>query len=899
MDCRKAKKLINLYLDGEADSSQEKILFSHIGKCKNCQARFWEIRDLHRTIKSVSTVKLPLDFRNLIMDGIRTDKSRHLHRPTIFRTVIIMGSAAIVLLLGLTVAWRIRGINEVAPDIPEIKQQIAPTRVDVAISVNSNSPKPEGTAIAITASPTEPGEYAYSFDWDNDGSYDILEQLEPSASYVWNDDGIYTVGIGLKDRYGNIHRTTISVEVTDLVPTAEFAWTSEAQDEGSKILFTNASASLLDSIAQYSWDFGDALGKSIEQNPTYIYKDNGVYEVILTVTDDDGSTISKNAKLEINNIAPSLAAGTDQVVDEGTFVNISHIFTDPGTADSHTATIDWGDGTVETKILVKESSGQSGPETEANGTISGEHVYADNGTYHVTLTVTDDDGASASEALTVTVNNVAPLVLIGADQEVSEGALIGLDSSIFIDLGNHDAHTATIDWGDGKIEAGKIRSVASESSSQTVGVNGILTNKHIYTDNGTYEVTLTVIDDDGASSSKILTIKVSNTAPSVVAGVDQRINEGTSVSLASSVFNDPGNNDTHTATIDWGDGTVEAGTVSIKSEFPTSILGVNGTVIGNHTYSNNGLYTVTLKIKDDDGAYGSDALTVAVNNQPPAVGPISIPAFDGSSPVAVVNTTIEAIASFEDPGTGDNHTIEWDWGDGSILTEAANKDDFGSISGKHTYNAPGVYRAMLKVIDSDGDWNISSFEYIVVYDPDDEFVAGSGQIGSPPEAYISNPEFSGQAIFGFVSKYKKGADISTSDAELRFHVANIDLHSTEVQWFAVTDSDMQFSGRGTINGLGDYGFILTATDGGTSSDKGVDRFRVRIWEEQNIDGVTRKLVVYDNQVNDKTDVLLASVMLKQKENAGIPRVIFGYAMAAFLVTQLSIGIGMALQYLTK
>ena len=57
----------------------------------------------------------------------------------------------------------------------------------------------------------------------------------------------------------------------------------------------------------------------------------------------------------------------------------------------------------------------------------------------------------------------------------------------------------------------------------------------------------------------------------------------------------------------------------------------------------------------------------------------------------------------------------------------------------------------------------------------------------------------------------------------------------------VTLSRAQYKGRGTINGGGDYGFLLTAIDG--QSTGGSDRFRIKIWDR--LTGV----VVYDNQMD--------------------------------------------------
>jgi len=157
-----------------------------------------------------------------------------------------------------------------------------------------------------------------------------------------------------------------------------------------------------------------------------------------------------------------------------------------------------------------------------DGTVAGSHVYADNGAYTVTLTVTDDDGASTTDTLVVTVENVAPTVDAGIDQTVDEGDTVVLDPATFNDLGTLDTHTATIDWGDGTaVEAGTVTESPFGPPGSTAGMDGTVAGSHVYAlpatafagPYGDYTVTVTVIDDDSGSTSDTLVVRVHDVQP--------------------------------------------------------------------------------------------------------------------------------------------------------------------------------------------------------------------------------------------------------------------------------------------------------------------------------------------------------------------------------------------------
>jgi len=392
------------------------------------------------------------------------------------------------------------------PDLvlPSLSWDISNLYVDGTISVKhtdlaptaaftwSPEPQAEGSSIEFTDESTSSPDEIVSWSWDFGG---LGTSTEQNPSFTFMDDGSYTVTLTVTDDDESTNTVSHNVTVTDLGPTAAFTWSPEPQDEGVPVQFTDESTSSPDEIASWSWDFG-GLGTSANQNPSFTFMDNGSYNVTLTVTDDDGSTDTVSHSVTVNNVAPTVDAGSAATVNEGDTFTSSGSFTDPG-SDTWTATVNYGDSTGPQPLAL----------TGKNFSLS--HVYADNSTYTVTVTVTDDDGASTLDTLTVTVLNVAPTLYAGADQFVYEDDVISLEPSTFNDLGTLDTHEATIDWGDGTpVEAGIVAESPFGPPGLTAGADGTVSGSHAYTHYGLYTVTVEVTDDDDAIVSDTFKVTV-------------------------------------------------------------------------------------------------------------------------------------------------------------------------------------------------------------------------------------------------------------------------------------------------------------------------------------------------------------------------------------------------------
>ena len=143
--------------------------------------------------------------------------------------------------------------------------------------------------------------------------------------------------------------------------------------------------------------------------------------------------------------------------------------------------------------------------------------------------------------------------------------------------------------------------------------------------------------------------------------------------------------------------------------------------------------------------------------------------------------------------------------------------------------------------------------FLPIYDPNAGFVTGGGWINSTAGAYVADPTLTGKANFGFVSRYLKGATKPTGQTEFQFQVADLKFQSTVYDWLVVAGARAQFKGDGTINGEGNFGFMLTAIDGAINGGGGIDRFRIKIWNKDTDN------IVYDNLIGESDDVESESI----------------------------------------
>ena len=193
-------------------------------------------------------------------------------------------------------------------------------------------------------------------------------------------------GIVLSDGAGNAIPAVaangqVTVQAPNEAPTASFTYSPSHPTDLDVISFSDTSTDSDGSVVSWSWSFGDGA-TSTAHNPTHQYADDGIYTVTLVVTDDDGAPSTPyNTGVAVANVAPRAAFAVDPpplVVGEP--IN----FTDASTDD---------DGTV---VACSWDFGDGATSTDENPA----HTYSAQGTYTVSLIVTDDDGAASAAATT-------------------------------------------------------------------------------------------------------------------------------------------------------------------------------------------------------------------------------------------------------------------------------------------------------------------------------------------------------------------------------------------------------------------------------------------------------------------------------------------------------------------
>ena len=403
--------------------------------------------------------------------------------------------------------------------------------------------------------------YAWSF---GDGS-------TANGSTVWHRfmaGGSFVVTLTVTDNEGATDAATFAVQVgsSNVAPNAAFIYTPPQPTPGSWVQFNATGSSDSDgSIASYAWSFGDGATAS---NGIVWHRFNaaGSYLVTLVVTDDDGATgtVSQTVVVGSPNQSP-VAAFSYTPTNPGVGAWIQFNGAASSDADGSIASYAWdfGDGSSDAGSVAWK-------------------FFSAAGTYLVTLTVTDDDGATnaISQPVVVGTSNVAPnaaFAFLPSSPQVAEWVRFDASSS-----SDSDGTIANYQWsfGDG-----------------TSPVSGAVVY-HQFTAQGSYSVTLTVTDDDGATDSAVATVVVGTAAQAPVGVFSFSPSApivGQPVTFNAQASYDP-------------DGVVVQYLWDLDGN---GIDDTSGPTV-NATYNNPGVANVRLTVIDNDGLSSTTTQTVIV-----------------------------------------------------------------------------------------------------------------------------------------------------------------------------------------------------------------------------------------------------------------------------------------------
>jgi PKD repeat protein len=533
----------------------------------------------------------------------------------------------------------------VSSDVVTIRVSSTSGELTADASANQTTANPGELVVFDGIGSSAPDGFVESYEWDFGDGTTATGDL---VNHSYGSTGTYTATLTVTSDSGETATDTVEVSIEANGPptTSISANRTSAKVDEAIALDGSGSSDADGSITSYEWAFDDGT-TATGPDATHRYASAGEYTVTLTTQDNDGATSSDTVTVSVaENQPPSASATANRTsakVDEAVAFDGSASSDSDGTITSYEWAFD--DGTIAT-----------GP--------TATHRYSSTGTYNATLTVTDDNGATSTAEVTVSVaENVPPTASVSANRTaVDPDGAIAFDGSASSDS---DGSITSYEWtfDDGTTATGS-------------------TATHRYSSTGTYNATLTVTDDNGATSTAEVTVEVTtNVAPTVSISANRTTaKEGDPIAFDGSGSSD---SDGTTTSYEWdfGDGTTATG--------PTAT----------HNFSGVGFHTVFLTVTDDDGASTTETVDIEI--------------VDNYAPTAAVTanrtavTTSEAIA-FDATGSSDpddaSLSYQWDFGDGTTAT---------GPTPTHSYGSTGTYTVTVTASDDGGKSDTATVEITV------------------------------------------------------------------------------------------------------------------------------------------------------------------------------------------
>jgi hypothetical protein len=456
------------------------------------------------------------------------------------------------------------------------------------------------------------------------------------GSHTYAEEGAsYTITVNITDVGGSTASTMSTGTVGDAALTATGGFTvtgTEGSDFGSQTVATftdaNPAAPLSDLTATIDWGDGTAatagtisqpggVGTAFVIKGSHTYVEEGAsYTVTVDISDVGGSAASATSTASIADAALTASRTPVNAIEGLPFTGPVATFADANPfapLGDFTATIDWGDGNSSAGTVTQPD----GPGTDF--VVTGTHTYAEEGSFNVTVAITDAGDSTASATSTASVTD-ATLTATGgfvvtATATGSHTVATFTDANPAAPLSDF---TATINWGDGSAPT-----AGTLSQPGGAGTAFVIQGNHTYPA-GSYLFTITanITDVGGSTASATSTASASF----VVSGYPSPITAGTTNSFTVTAKDVNGNT-----------ATGYTGTVKFSSSAPKVILPAN--------------YTFTA---GDAGVHNFSATLRSAGSQSITVTDTIIGTFSGTQSGITVNPTVPhhfSISRFPSPTT--------------------------------------------------------------------------------------------------------------------------------------------------------------------------------------------------------------------------------------------------------
>lgn len=385
------------------------------------------------------------------------------------------------------------------------------------------------------------------------------------------------------------------------------------------------------------------------------------------------------------------------------------------------------------------------------------HTFLDDYIGDVILRIRSNDGQMDAAIASVTILNVAPTVVLGGNKTIDEGSDVTFSATI-TDPGTNDELTYQWDFGDG----------ATSDQENPV---------HAYRDDGTFTVKLSVSDDDGGQTEDQITVTVRNVPPIAEAGGPYNAKPGVPLTVNGSA-QDPGVDDVFSYAWDLDyDGTYE------EHQQQTSVI-----------FDKNGIYTISLEVRDDDGGVGTDDAKIVVGSAAPIISEIP-------------NQEIEEGGTFQPTNLDEYVSDPDDDVDALTWTSQGNVNLTVTLSNR-----------VARVTTPNADWTGSETILFIVTDP-------GGESDSASVLFAVTPVNDFPVVNQIQNQTRQeGKPFSTIQLDL--YVYDVDNSPDEMTWSVTGNSILQVTFNNRIATIapvdsewaGSETIIFTATDPGQLSD---------------------------------------------------------------------------------